>query len=38
LTHAEAERTMRQEAHAGLWDANLVSEFFALLEKEHRAA
>ena len=29
LTHEEAAVTMRHEAHAGLWDEELVSEFFA---------
>jgi hypothetical protein len=29
---------MRDEARAGLWDAELVDEFFSLLEKQRRVA
>jgi putative two-component system response regulator len=38
LTHEEAERTMIQEAAIGLWDPELVPEFFAMLRKQERAA
>jgi putative two-component system response regulator len=34
-THEQAAATMRQEARAGLWDAELVDAFLAML-KEHR--
>ncbi len=37
LSHDEAARTMAREAEAGLWDRNLVREFFAML-KNSRAA
>jgi putative two-component system response regulator len=33
LAHEEAARTMRQEADAGLWDPNLVSEFLGVIRK-----
>jgi putative two-component system response regulator len=38
LSHAESEKMMRKEADAGLWDKRLVSEFFAMLEKQTKAA
>jgi len=38
LTHAEAEHTMMEEAHRGLWDPKLVPEFFAMLKKKEQAA
>jgi len=38
LTHEEAERTMLDEANQGLWDPNLVPEFFAMLKKKEQAA
>jgi putative two-component system response regulator len=38
LTHEEAKRTMLEEAHQGLWDPNLVPEFFAMLKKKEQAA
>src|SRR5579871_764370 len=31
LTHEQAARTMHEEARAGLWDGELVAEFFAML-------
>ncbi|MGH9523154.1 MAG: HD domain-containing phosphohydrolase [Terriglobales bacterium] len=37
LTHEEAARVMATEADAGLWDAELVREFFAMLQKEKAA-
>ncbi len=38
LTHDEAERTMMEEARKGLWDPELVPEFFAMLRKKEQAA
>src|SRR5207249_158332 len=38
LGHAEAEATMRREAEMGLWDAELVQQFFAMLRAHPRAA
>jgi len=38
LTHEEAERTMLDESNRGLWDPNLVPEFFAMLKKKEQAA
>lgn len=38
LTHEEAKRTMMQEAGRGLWDPDLVREFFAMLKKKEQAA
>ena len=38
LSHEQAALTMRDEAHAGLWDAELVAEFFVMLDKERRVA
>jgi putative two-component system response regulator len=38
LTHEEAERTMMDEAQRGLWDPELVPEFFAMLRKQEKAA
>jgi putative two-component system response regulator len=38
LTHQEAERTMMQEAARGLWDPELVPEFFAMLKRREQAA
>jgi len=37
LTHEQSELTMQEEAHSGLWDEELVKEFFALLEKRRVA-
>jgi putative two-component system response regulator len=31
LTHEQAAKTMREEARAGLWDGDLVDEFFKML-------
>jgi putative two-component system response regulator len=33
LTHEQSAITMRDEARSGLWDAELVNEFFSMLEK-----
>jgi putative two-component system response regulator len=38
LTHEESAITMREEAQAGLWDDELVSEFFAMLRKAEQVA
>jgi putative two-component system response regulator len=38
LTHEEAERTMMSEAQRGLWDPELVSEFFSMLRQKEQAA
>jgi putative two-component system response regulator len=38
LTHEDAERIMHDEAHAGLWDAELVGHFFDMLSSQRRAA
>ncbi|MDP9267373.1 MAG: response regulator [Acidobacteriota bacterium] len=36
-THEETERTMREEAARGLWDRELVAEFFTMLEQQKRS-
>jgi putative two-component system response regulator len=38
LTHEEAQRTMVEEARKGLWDPELVPEFFSMLRKKEQAA
>jgi putative two-component system response regulator len=38
LTHDQAAETMRKEASGGMWDKELVEEFFRLLEKQSQAA
>ncbi len=38
LSHEEAQHTMHEEAQRGLWDPELVQEFFAMLEAQRRAA
>ncbi len=38
LTHNQSAETMRQEARQGLWDAELVNEFFSMLLKQRSAA
>jgi len=37
LPHEQALETMRQEAAAGLWDPDLVGEFFRMLRKAQAA-
>jgi putative two-component system response regulator len=37
-THEEAAQTMREEAHRGLWDAQLVVEYFSMLEQKRQVA
>jgi len=38
LSHDEAVVTMREEAHSGLWDVELVAEFFDMLDKRTQVA
>ena len=38
LTHDHAAVTMREEARAGLWDEELVGEFFTMLDKQRQVA
>jgi HD-GYP domain-containing protein (c-di-GMP phosphodiesterase class II) len=38
LNHEQAALTMRDEAQAGLWDAELVAEFFEMLNKQRLVA
>jgi len=38
LSHEQAAITMRDEAHSGLWDEQLVVEFFSMLEKQRQVA
>jgi putative two-component system response regulator len=38
LGHEQAAVTMRAEARRGLWDEELVSEFFAMLDKQRQVA
>lgn len=38
LTHEEAELTMMEEARKGLWDPELVPQFFSMLRKKDQAA
>ena len=38
LSHEQAAVTMREEARAGLWDEELVMEFFSMLEKQRQVA
>jgi putative two-component system response regulator len=37
-SHEQAARTMVEEAQAGLWDPELVPEFFAMLDKKRAVA
>lgn len=37
-THEQAAQTMREEAHRGLWDPELVSEYFSMLEQTRQVA
>lgn len=36
--HDDSRHTMEEEARAGLWDRELVHEFFSMLEQQRRAA
>ncbi|MBZ5679278.1 MAG: response regulator [Acidobacteriia bacterium] len=38
LSHDLAAQTMRDEARAGLWDAQLVAEYFSMLEQQREVA
>ncbi|HVI06913.1 MAG TPA: HD domain-containing phosphohydrolase [Candidatus Binatia bacterium] len=38
LSHEQAAQTMRDEARRGLWDAELVSEYFSMLTAKRNAA
>jgi putative two-component system response regulator len=38
LSHDKAAETMREEAHQGLWDAELVNEFFSMLVEQRNVA
>lgn len=38
LTHEQASKTMREEAERGLWDAELVGEYFSMLEQMRQVA
>jgi len=38
LTHEQAAQTMREEAARGLWDAELVAEYFSMLELKRQVA
>lgn len=38
LSHEQAAITMREESQAGLWDQELVAEFFSMLETQRQVA
>lgn len=38
LTHEQSAETMREEASHGLWDAELVNEFFSMLVEQRKVA
>ena len=38
LSHEQAAVTMREESRAGLWDKELVMEFFSMLKKQRQVA
>jgi len=38
LTHEQTAETMREEAARGLWDAELVAEYFSMLEQQRQVA
>lgn len=38
LSHEQAAVTMREEAHAGLWDQELIAEYFSMLERQRQVA
>src|SRR5215475_1449673 len=38
ISHEQAAQTMRQEADRGLWDAELVAEYFSMLEQKRQVA
>src|SRR5690348_6427406 len=37
LSHKEAERTMREEVRQGLYDGELIGEFFSLMDRQRQA-
>jgi HD-GYP domain-containing protein (c-di-GMP phosphodiesterase class II) len=37
-SHEQAAQTMREEAARGLWDADLVAEYFSMLEQKRLVA
>jgi HD-GYP domain-containing protein (c-di-GMP phosphodiesterase class II) len=37
-THEAAAQTMREEAARGIWDTELVAEFFSMLEQKQQVA
>ncbi|MGC1501790.1 MAG: HD domain-containing phosphohydrolase, partial [Terriglobales bacterium] len=38
LSHEQTAVTMLQEAQSGLWDEDLVAEFFSMLDKRRQVA
>jgi putative two-component system response regulator len=38
LSHEQAAQTMREEARRGLWDAEMVAEYFFMLERRRNVA
>ena len=38
LSHDQAAQTMREEARRGLWDVQLVAEYFSMLEQQREVA
>jgi len=38
LSHEQASVTMRDESRSGLWDQELVGEFFRMLDKRSQVA
>jgi putative two-component system response regulator len=38
LTHEQTAQTMQEEANRGLWDAELVAEYFSMLEQRRNVA
>ena len=38
LTHDQSAETMREEARQGLWDSDLVDEFFSMLLEKRNVA
>ena len=37
-THEQAAQTMREEAARGLWDTELVAEYFEMLDRKRQVA
>ena len=38
LSHEQAAQTMREDARHGLWDTQLVAEYFSMIEKQRQVA